>query len=38
MHDDSFTDRMRETEKDAWNAIKEVVKKFIGIIKDPLHK
>jgi hypothetical protein len=36
--DDSFTDTMPETEKDAWNAFKEVVKKFLGNIKVPLNK
>ena len=36
--DDSFTDMMTEIEEDAWNAFKEVVKKFLGDIKDPLYK
>jgi hypothetical protein len=38
MDDDSFTDTMTEIEEDAWNAIKEVVKEFLGNIKDPLYK
>jgi hypothetical protein len=38
MMDDSFTDTMPETEKDAWNAFKEVVKKFLCNIKDPVYK
>jgi hypothetical protein len=38
MMDDSFTDTMTEIEKDAWNAFKEVVKKFLGNIKDSLYK
>jgi hypothetical protein len=38
MMDDRFTNAMPETEKDAWNAFKEVVKKFLGNIKDPLYK
>jgi hypothetical protein len=36
MMDDSFADTMTEIEEDAWNAFKEVVKKFIGNFKDPL--
>jgi hypothetical protein len=36
--DDSFTDTMTKTGEDAWNAFKEVVKKFLGNIKDPLYK
>ena len=36
--DDSFTDTMTEIEEDARNAFEEVVKKFIGNIKDPLYK
>jgi hypothetical protein len=38
MMDDSFTDTMTEIEEDACNAFKEVVKKFLGNIKDPLYK
>jgi len=38
MMDDSFTDTMTEIEEDAWNAFKEVVKKFLGNIEDPLYK
>jgi hypothetical protein len=38
MDDDSFTDTMTEIEEDAWNAFKEVVKKFLGNSKDPLYK
>jgi hypothetical protein len=38
MDDDSCTDTMAEIEEDAWNAFKEVVKKFLGNIKDPLYK
>jgi hypothetical protein len=38
MDDDSFTDMVTEIEEDAWNAFKEVVKKFVGNIKDPLYK
>jgi hypothetical protein len=38
MDDDSFTDTMTEIEEDAWNAFKEVVKKFLGSIKVPLYK
>jgi hypothetical protein len=30
MDDDSLTDTMTEIEEDAWNAIKEVVNKFLG--------
>ena len=29
---------MTEIEEDAWNAFKEVVKKFLGNLKDPLYK
>jgi len=38
MMDDIFTDTMTEIEEDAWNAFKEVVKKFLGNIKDPVYK
>jgi len=38
MMDDSFKDTMTEIEEDAWNAFKEVVKKFLGNIKYPLYK
>jgi hypothetical protein len=38
MIDDSITDTMTEIEEDAWNAFKEVVKKFLGNIKYPLCK
>jgi hypothetical protein len=38
MMDDSFTDTMTEIEEDAWNAFQEVVKKFLGNIKDSLYK
>jgi hypothetical protein len=38
MMDDSFIDTMTEIKEDAWNAFKEVVKKFLGNIKDPLYK
>ena len=38
MMDNSFTDTMTEIEEDTWNAFKEVVKKFLGNIKDPLYK
>jgi hypothetical protein len=38
MMDNSFTDMMTEIEEDAWNAFKEVVKKFLGNIKDLLYK
>ena len=38
MMDNSFTDTMTEIEEDAWNAFKEVVKKFLGNFKDPLYK
>jgi hypothetical protein len=38
MMDDSFTDMMNEIEEVAWNTFKEVVKKFLGNIKDPLYK
>jgi hypothetical protein len=38
MMDDSFTDTMTEIEEDAWNAFKEVVKKFLGNVKDPQYK
>jgi hypothetical protein len=38
MMDDSFTDTVTEIEEDAWNGFKEVVKKFLGNIKDPLYK
>jgi hypothetical protein len=30
MMDDCFTDTMTEIEEDAWNAFKEVVKKFLA--------
>jgi hypothetical protein len=36
MMDDNFTDTMTEIEEVAWNAFKEVVKKFLANIKDPL--
>jgi hypothetical protein len=36
--DNSFTDTMTEIEEDEWNAFIEVVKKFLGNIKDPLYK
>jgi len=38
MMDDSFADTMTEIEEEAWLAFKEVVKKFLGNIKDPLYK
>jgi hypothetical protein len=38
MMDDSFAHTMTEIEEDAWNAFKEVVKKFLGNIQDPLYK
>ena len=38
MLDDSFTYTMTEIEEDTWNTFKEVVKKFLGNIKDPLYK
>jgi hypothetical protein len=38
MIDDSFTETMAEIEEGAWNAFKEVVKKFLGNIKDALYK
>jgi hypothetical protein len=38
MMDDSFTDMMTEIEEDAWNAFKEVVKKFLGNTKDSQYK
>jgi hypothetical protein len=38
MEDDSFTDAMTEIEEDAWTALKEFVKKFLGNIKNPLYK
>jgi hypothetical protein len=38
MTDDSFTDTLTEIKEDAWNAFKEVVKKFLGNIKYPLYK
>jgi hypothetical protein len=38
MMDDSFTDTVTEIEEEGWNAFKEVVKKFLGNIKDPLYK
>ena len=38
MMDDGFTDTMTEIEDDVWNAFKEVVVKFLGIIKDPPYK
>jgi hypothetical protein len=36
--DDNFTDTMTETEEDAWNVFKEVMKKFLGNVKNPLYK
>jgi hypothetical protein len=38
MDDDSFADTMTKIEEDAWNAFKEVVKKFLGNIKNPIYK
>ena len=38
MMDDRFTDTLTEIEEDAWNAFKEVVKKFLGNIKGRLYK
>jgi hypothetical protein len=38
MMDDYFTDTVTEIEEDAWNAFKEVAKKFLGNIKNPLYK
>jgi hypothetical protein len=38
MMDDSFTDTITEIEVDAWNTFKEVQKKFLGNIKNPLYK
>ena len=38
MMDESITDTMTEIEEDAWNAFKEVLKRFVGNIKDPLYK
>jgi hypothetical protein len=38
MMDDRYTDMVTEVEEDAWSAFKEVVKKFLGNIKDPLYK
>jgi hypothetical protein len=38
LMDDSFNDTMIEIEEDAWNTFKEVVKKFLGNIKDHLYK
>jgi hypothetical protein len=38
MDDDSFTDTMTKIEEDAWNTFKEVVKKFLGNIKNTLYK
>jgi len=37
MMDDSFTETMTEIEEGAWNAFKEMVKKFLGNIKDALY-
>jgi hypothetical protein len=37
MIDDSFTNTMTKIEEDAWNAFKEVVRKFHGNIKDPIE-
>jgi hypothetical protein len=38
MMDDNFTNTMTEIEEVAWNAFKEIVKKFLGNIKGPLYK
>jgi hypothetical protein len=38
LMDDNFTDTMTEIEEGAWNAFKEVAKKFLDKIKDPLYK
>jgi hypothetical protein len=38
MMDDRFIDTMTEIEEDTWNAFKEIVKKFLGNIEDPLYK
>jgi len=38
MMDDSFTNTMTEIDEDAWNAFKEIMKKFLGNIKDSLYK
>jgi hypothetical protein len=35
MKDTAFTDTMSDIELQAWNAFKDVVKKFLGITKDP---
>jgi hypothetical protein len=38
MMDNSFTEMMTKIEERAWNTFKEIVKKFLGNIKDPLYK
>ncbi|KAJ4451707.1 hypothetical protein ANN_03177 [Periplaneta americana] len=38
MIDHNFTSTMNETEENVWNAFKEVVKKFLGNVKDPRYK
>jgi hypothetical protein len=38
MMNDIFTDTMIKIEEDAWNTFKEVVKKFLGNIKNTLYK
>jgi hypothetical protein len=38
MMDDSFTDTMTEIEEVTWNTLKEVLKTFLGNIKNPLYK
>jgi hypothetical protein len=38
MKDTAFTDTMSDIEPEAWNAFKDVVKKFLGNIKDPQYE
>jgi hypothetical protein len=38
MKDTTFTDTMSDIEFEAWNAFKDVVKKFLGNVKDPQCK
>jgi hypothetical protein len=38
MKDTTFTDTMSDTELQAWNAFKDVFKKFLGNVKDPQYE
>jgi hypothetical protein len=38
MKDTAFTDTMSDIELEAWNAFNDVVKKFLGNVKDPQYE